>query len=138
MINNLIINSLEFPQQMELKEIITFFCQSLGLNKEVQIKAFITLFIESKYGKGVIPEEIADKCDIKVKESQNLLDKFMQTGIARRSRDRYVIRENSMSMTLDSILDDIFLISRNLKRACVIIDRKATKNAVGKLLDEWK
>jgi hypothetical protein len=138
MINDFRINDLPFPQSQELKEVIEFFCHSIGVNKDINIKVLTILFIESKYGKGILPEEVADKLDMKVKDARNILDKFMTIGIARRSRERYIFREASMSMTLDAILDDIFLISRNLKRACVIIDRKGTKNAVNKLLKEWK
>lgn len=138
MINDFRINDLPFPQEQELDDIIPFLCKSVGLSKDVELKTFTILFTESKYGKGVTPEEIADQISAKSKDVQAIMERLITIGVARKSRDRYVLRENSMSMTLDAILDDIFLISRNLKRACVIVDRKATKNAVTKLLQDWK
>src|SRR3990172_4013999 len=138
MINDFKINDLPFPQVQELEDIIPFLCKSVGLSKDIELKTLTILFTESKYGKGVTPDEIAAQIDVKAKDVHAILERLMTIGIARKSRDRYVLRETSMSMTLDAILDDIFLISRNLKRACVIVDRKATKNAVTKLLQDWK
>jgi len=137
-LDNIDFVNLHFPDSQELKSILLYYCNSLNITDESEIKVFINLFVMSKYGKGLSIEEASDEQSISIKEARRILEKFMKLGLSRISRERYLFRENTMSMTLDAILDDIFVISRNLKRASILIDRKATKNAVEKLLESWE
>ncbi|PIO00283.1 hypothetical protein COT72_01090 [archaeon CG10_big_fil_rev_8_21_14_0_10_43_11] len=137
MLEKLYLRNLRYPESQEIRPILTFLCNSLGITDSDSIKLFITLFVKSKYGKGVTLQELSGELNLNMKKTSQILDEFMDLGWIRNSRDKFMLRENSLAMTLDSVLDDIFMISRNLKRACVIVDRKATKNAVDKIIEEW-
>lgn len=136
MLERLYLQNLRYPESQELQPTLIFICHSLGIKEPEKVNAFISMFVKSKYGKGISVPELSSELNIAIKKASNILDEFMEMGFIRSSRDKYILREGSLSMTLDAILDDIFMISRNLKRACVVIDRKATKNAVDKLLEE--
>ncbi len=137
MLEKIQVKNLRYPESQDIRPVLTFLCHSLGIQEDDNIKLFIALFVKSKYGKGVTVQELSQELGLNLKKSSQILDELMDMGLIRNSRDKFMLRENSLSMTLDSILDDIFMISRNLKRACVVVDRKATKNAVDSLITEW-
>ncbi len=137
MLESISFKNLHYPEGKDLKDELLFLCNSIGIIGDDNVRVFIDLFVKSKYGKGITENELSMDLDISLKRIRGILNNLMNSGFIRKSRDRYLLRENTLSITLENIMNDVFMISRNLMRACVSIDRKATKNAVHKLLKEW-
>jgi len=101
LMENLNLFNLNFPESLDLDRIILFFCKSLGLEKRDEIKIFSVLFVMSKYEKGVDADELSEKTGINYRRVKSTLNKMINLGLIRKSRDKYLFRENTLSMTIN-------------------------------------
>lgn len=134
----IILRSMEYPNDVDLLTNLNYFSNSMGIKNKDEIKVFLFLLLKSKYGKGVSLEEINKEIDMPINKMKVLIEDLLKKGLIRCSRDLYILRENNLSITIDSIFTELNVIAQNIKRASVVVDRKATKNNMQEILENWK
>lgn len=133
-----VFRGVDFPVSNDLSAVFDFFCDSLGFNSDIAKKVFLFLILKSKYGKGASVEEISVEVGVSLNDVKRVVNELLLRGVVRSSRGLYLLRENSLSITVDSLFSELRGVVQNVKRASVLIDRKATKSGLLDLLDKWK
>lgn len=127
------------PVKRNLKNIAFYICKSLNLVEEetdLALSIFLYLLRKSKYDNGASLRKISHKFNISLRRARGVIREFVNKDLARKSRNKYVLRRSSISNLMGDLANETLMMFRNIKKSAVYMDRKATETTINSVLEE--